>query len=140
MRNQLAIGLALGMASLTLGACGSSTGLAPNPTPTVTLVNVPTNVRVGQTISFSAQLSTPRGARGLDYLRIQVFNPSGASTNVLNLNAANIPGCAVGATLCSASVQFGPVAPPLGTWNVSITVFDQQGQSGGRNVPITVIP
>ncbi|MEN9220109.1 MAG: hypothetical protein Q6K08_04810 [Thermostichales cyanobacterium GMQP_bins_62] len=131
----------LPVAGAMLVGCSSGSGLAPLPTtPTVTVINPPASVRLGQTAVFNAQLFTPRGARGTNYLEIQVINPSGVLSNRITLNVTQVPGCAAGATQCTAPISFGPAALPLGVWNVTVTVFDQFNQPGGRQVAISVVP
>ena len=135
------LAVSLAMAPLVLGGCSSSSGLAPQPTPpSVAVVNPPTTVRLGQTVVFNAQLSTPRGARATDYLEIQIINPNGVLTNRLSLNVTQVPNCTLGASQCTAPISFGPAALPLGTWNLILTVFDQFNQAGGRQVSLSVVP
>lgn len=145
-----AAGLAISLAALVLSGCGDSADtvtLAPPvgpPAPSISLTNLsPSTLRLGDPFQFvlSAQIQTPGGIRAQSPVLVTVAPPLGNRVGVLTLNAGQIPGCGPNSVVCSINnLPVTVTQVPLqvtGSYEVTISVFDQQGRVAQSSASIT---
>ncbi|MEN9222177.1 MAG: hypothetical protein Q6M04_07040 [Thermostichus sp. BF3_bins_97] len=144
MKRAALTALATSLLASGLAACGDSDTsggsiIPPTQNPTVSFINAPTSVRVGQaTPPFTIQVSVPGGARSSQFVELETFNPNGARTQNQFFNPQQV-NCNPGSTFCSFTSDFRVVSgDPVGVWQFRVTAFDQQNRSGSQTLFITV--
>jgi hypothetical protein len=136
----------LAMLVQSCGGDGNSASVAPTPTPSSTTdpndlpqvvsINVPSTVVRGQTLVVSASVSTPAGLSGTTPIVATIVGP--AIDESVSLTLSDIS-CIAGATFCtpigSADI---PTNQRLGTYEITVTVFDQQGRSASNSILVEI--
>ncbi len=131
----------LGLLGLVLAGCGETTSSSPLPTPlsapSLTITDLsPRTVSVGQTPTFvvSFRVEAPAGIRGSNAFLAAVTTPLGNLVPLGAFDAAQLPGCFVGATACTVTglplTQNRFTVTQTGSHQLTLSVFDRQERLG----------
>ncbi|MGY2766704.1 hypothetical protein [Thermostichus sp. MS-CIW-26] len=137
--------------SSVLVGCGGTTGSSnlpplppPIPAPSLTITDLsPRTVLVGQTPTFvvSFRVEAPAGIRGSNAFLASVTTPLGNFVTLGAFDAAQLPGCFVGATTCTVTgltlTQNRFTLTQTGSHQLTISVFDRQERLGSGSFPFT---
>jgi hypothetical protein len=133
--------------SSVLVGCGGTTGSSdflplpdPIPAPSLTITDLsPRTVSVGQTPTFvvSFRVEAPAGIRGSNAFLASVTTPLGNFVTLGAFDAAQLPGCSIGATTCTVTgltlTQNRFTLTQTGSHQLTISVFDRRDRLGSGN-------
>jgi hypothetical protein len=133
-----------------LAGCGETTGSSPLPPPpplpppSLTITDLsPRAVPIGQSPTFviSFRVEAPAGIRGSNAFLAAVTTPLGNFVTLGAFDAAQLPGCFVGATTCTVTgltlTQNRFTLTQTGSHQLTISVFDRQERLGSGSFPFT---